>query len=116
MAYDQAIDHIRKQLITNVTFNVDRLIIDGFGNYVIQFCYELYDLEKCSGITQRILSQFAKYSMGKFSSNVLLKCISIYWTDRRIYSYLKALGNNQIVEVFRNKDGNKILLEIMERL
>lgn len=90
--------------------------MDSFGNYVIQFCYELFDLEKCAGITERILSKFAFYATGKFSSNVIIKCISIYWTDKRIYSSLRNLSNNQIIDIFRNKDGNKILLEIMEKL
>jgi len=49
--HDQVIDIVRKQLITNVTFSVDELIMDSFGNYVIQFCYELFDLDKCAGIT-----------------------------------------------------------------
>jgi hypothetical protein len=84
--------------------------MDSYGNYVIQFCYESFDLEKCSGITERILSRFTHYAVGKFASNVLLKCISCYWTDRRIYSSLKCISNGQIVEIFRNKDGNKILL------
>lgn len=42
--YDQAIEEIRRQLIFNVTFNVDKLIMDGYGNYVIQFCFELFNL------------------------------------------------------------------------
>ena len=33
-----------------------------------------------------------------------------------MYDPLLGLTHVQIVEVFRNKDGNKILLEIMERL
>lgn len=112
-AYDQVIEHIRRQIIINVTFNVDQLIADSFGNYVIQFCYELFDEEKCAGITEGILAKFTTYAIGKFSSNVLLKCISVYWTDRRVYQSLKGLSSNQILDVFRNKDGNKILLEIM---
>lgn len=54
--------------------------------------------------------------MGKFASNVLLKCISTYWTDKRVFQSLKSLNSTQVLEIFRNKDGNKILLEIMERL
>ena len=90
--------------------------MDSYGNYVIQFCYELFDLERSASITERILSKFATYAVGKFSSNVILKCISIYWTDKRIYSSLKGLPNSQVIEIFKNKDGNKILLEIMEKL
>ena len=36
--------------------------------------------------------------------------------DKKIYTSLKGLTNTQVIEIFRNKDGNKILLEIMERL
>ncbi len=112
-AFEPTVELIRRQLITHVTFSVDRLIMDSYGNYVIQFCYELFDLDKCSGITERILSKFAFYAVGKFSSNVILKCISSYWTDKKIYNTLRGLTNSQIVEIFRHKDGNKILLEIM---
>ena len=37
--YYNDLEMIRRQLITHVTFNVDRLIMDSYGNYVIQFCY-----------------------------------------------------------------------------
>lgn len=43
------------------------------------------------------------------------KCISVYWNDLSIYDSLKELPKNQVIEIFRNKDGNKILLEIMEK-
>jgi hypothetical protein len=106
---------VRRQLIFNVTFNVDHLIVDSYGNYVIQFCYELFDLDKCSGITERILSHFPHYALAKYSASVLLKCISIYWTDRSIFLSLRGLSNSQILELFRSKDGNRILLELMEK-
>jgi len=88
---------VRRQLIFNVTFNVDNLIVDSYGNYVIQFCYELFDEEKCSGITERILLQFLHYATGKYSTSVLLKCISTYWTDRRVYQSLRGLSNCQML-------------------
>ena len=73
-------------------------------------------MHRCAGITQNILLNFTHYCSGKFSSNVLLKCILVYWTDCRIYDSLLGLTSKQIVDIFRNKDGNKILLEMMERL
>jgi hypothetical protein len=33
------VEAVRRQLLTEVTFGVDRLINDSFGNYVIQFSY-----------------------------------------------------------------------------
>ncbi len=90
--------------------------MDCYGNYVIQFCYEMFDLERCSGITERILYRFGNYCIGKYASNVLLKCVSLYWSDKKVYRSLRSMTNTQILEIFRNKDGNKVLLEIMEKL
>ena len=75
----------------------------------------MFELEKCSAITEAILSKFTYYAVGKYSSNVIHKCVSVYWTDLNKYDTLKELPKNQVIEIFRNKDGNKILLEIMER-
>lgn len=110
------VEAVRRQLLTEVTFGVDRLINDSFGNYVIQFSYELFLADKCAGITERILSRFAHYATGRYSSNVLLKCISTFWTDRRLYLSLRTLSNAHIADIFRNKDGNRVLLEMMEQL
>ena len=33
---------VRKNLINSITLNTDKIIQDSYGNYVIQFCYELF--------------------------------------------------------------------------
>lgn len=86
-------ENIRKQFIKHVTFNVDRLIVDCYGNYVIQFFYELVDLERCAGITERILSKFVEYSNNKFSCNVVHKCISMYCNNKHMIQSLKNILN-----------------------
>lgn len=107
---------VRRQLIINATLNVDALIVDSFGNYVIQFCYELFQEDECAGITERIFFSFCHYAIGKFASSVLLKCITIYWGTHYLEAAVAALSHRQVLELFRNKDGNKILVEAMERL
>jgi hypothetical protein len=32
----------RKQFVHSVNFNIDRIIGDPYGNYVLQFCYEFF--------------------------------------------------------------------------
>ena len=63
-----------------------------------------------------IIERFSQFSLQKYSSSVVYKCISTYWTNDKIFIRLKqTLTVDGIIELFRNKDGNKILIEIMER-
>lgn len=42
---------MRKKFVHIVNFNIDQLIGDPYGNYIIQFCYEFFGEDKCGGIT-----------------------------------------------------------------
>ena len=33
---------LRKRLVHIVNFNIDEIITNPYGNYIIQFCYELF--------------------------------------------------------------------------
>jgi hypothetical protein len=106
----------KKKFINEVTFCIDKIIQDAFGNYIIQFCYELFGEDKCAGITEMITERFPQFAIQKYSSSVVYKCVSCYWVKKESFNRLKqTLTPESIIELFRNKDGNKILLEIMER-
>jgi len=63
-----------------------------------------------------IMERFPQFAIQKYSGNVLFKCIDMYWTNRETIERLKySLSNNSILDMYRNKDGNKILLTIMEK-
>jgi hypothetical protein len=67
-------------------------------------------------ITERIIDKFTQFSLQKYSSAVIFKCINTYWTNKDTLLRLKnALNSDAIIEMFRNRDANKILLEIMEK-
>ena len=54
-----------------------------------------------------------QYSLSKYSTNVVFKCLNIYWVDQKEYvsNILKEVFQPYlIVEIYKNKDGNKILL------
>ena len=80
---------LRKRFIHVVNFNIGELIGDPYGNYIIQFCFELFGEEKCGAITERIIDKFLQFSLQKYSSAVLFKCISQYWTSKDTLSRLK---------------------------
>jgi hypothetical protein len=70
---------------TNATaLNIDRLIQDCYGNYVVQFCYEFFGSERCLRVTEMILERFPQFSIQKYSSSVVLKCVEGYWGNKDI--------------------------------
>lgn len=106
----------RKRIVHEVNFKIDQLISDPYGNYIIQFCYELFGEEKCGGITERIIDKILQFSLQKYSSAVIFKCISTFWLSKDNLNKLKnALTSDIIQEMYRNKESNKILLELCEK-
>ena len=79
-----------------VIFNIDRLIGDPYGNYIIQFCYDFFKEDKCAAITERIIDRILQFSLQKYSSAVIFKCISNYWTHK---DTLNRLRNSLTPEV-----------------
>lgn len=113
---DPQVVEIRKHFINSITFNTEKIIEDCYGNYVVQFCYETLGESKSSAITENIIERFVPLSLQKYSASVILKCINIYWTDHSYVDRLKdSLRPDGILEMFRNKEGNKILLDLMDR-
>jgi hypothetical protein len=76
-------------LINSITLNTDKIIQDCYGNYVVQFCYELFGESRSSGITEMIIEKFVQFSLQKYSSSVVSKCINVYWTDHSYAGRLK---------------------------
>jgi hypothetical protein len=88
----------KKKFINEVTFSIDKIIQDSFGNYIIQFCYELFGEDKSTGITEMIIERFQQFSLQKYSSSVVYKCLASYWTKSSTYARLKqALTPDAII-------------------
>lgn len=65
---------------------------------MVQFCYELFGETKSSGITEMIIEKFVLFSLQRYSSSVVGKCINTYWTDKSYVGKLKdALTNEGII-------------------
>lgn len=101
-----------KKFTHTIIFNIDKLIGDPYGNYIIQFCFDYFGEDKCEAISERIMSKILPFSLQKYSSAVVYKCVSSYWMNKTTLDRLKNTLNNEIIhEMFRNnKESNKILL------
>ena len=76
-SFDESVlKELKKNFMSPLMMNFDKIIQDSFGNYVVQFVYECLGEYYCVGITEMILKRFIRYSLHKFSGNVVYKCIS----------------------------------------
>lgn len=65
-------------------------------------------------MSEFLFMKFRILAKEKFSSSVLCKCISSYWRGSNYYHKLRSkISSAEIVELFKNKEGNKVLLELM---
>lgn len=64
----------------NMSSNLDAVIQDPFGNYIVQYAYETFGEAKCKKITDEIINKFTQYCIQKFSANVVDNLIVNYCT------------------------------------
>ena len=72
---DHAPEAQREPIIASVVTNARKLVLDPFGNYVVQYVLDLRRPELTRGIGQALQGSFAELSLQKFSSNVIEKCL-----------------------------------------
>jgi hypothetical protein len=90
---------------------------DPYGNYAIQFLFELFNYNYCSEIISIIAQNFISLSMQKFSSNVVEKCIQ--YCDPQVYKKLvneMFLNHSNFHSLLKNKYGQFVLQKAILRL
>ena len=68
-------DYQRDQLVRVVIRNLIDLICDPYGNYVVQYILDLKQSRYSHLIVQAVRGNVLRFSLQKFSSNVVEKCI-----------------------------------------
>ena len=58
-----------------VVHHAKKLVLDPFGNYVVQYVIQLRRAALTRGIGQALQGSFAELALQKFSSNVIEKCL-----------------------------------------
>jgi len=71
----------REALISEIVGKALLLVQDPYGNYVIQYILEIKSDQILRDIFELLRGNFVKLSMGKFSSNVVEKCLTLLSTD-----------------------------------
>jgi len=70
-------DEIRKNFIEKIAMNILETVQNPFGNYVIQYVLDEWEIEDTKDIIAPIIKNAVSLSMQKFSSNVVEKCLQM---------------------------------------
>lgn len=106
----------RKKFVQKVIENLPHIINHQIGHTLLIQMMDKWDFETCKSMIQEILKDILKYSLMRYSSVVVMKCISI--SDSKLIksvctNILKADIINQII---KNYFGKEILKELFSKL
>ena len=99
----------RNNLINNLIENCFVLIIDQFGNYVIQSILLLNDNKASSEIAMKICDNVAYYSKHRYSSNVIEKCFDFCGRKEKKKLIEKIASPEIISELILDEHGNYVV-------
>lgn len=72
---DYAPDEQRRRIVAKIVQHVKTLVLDPFGNYVVQYVLEMKQPHTVREIALALSGSFAELSLQKISSNVIEKCL-----------------------------------------
>ena len=110
------VDNMKQQFMNKLLHHFNTVVQDTYGNYVVQFFFDYFGEKYCWNLTNLILNKFKEYSMQKFSGMTVIKCVTSFWNLENVSERLtNILSEHIIIDLFRCKEGNRILLIIMEK-
>ena len=100
---------LKTELINNLVENCFVLIIDQFGNYVIQTILLLNDSQASSAIAMKICDNMPYYSKHRYSSNVIEKCFDFCGKKERKLLIEKLCSPDVITDLILDEHGNYVI-------
>ena len=101
--------NLKESLINNLINNCLVLIIDQYGNYVIQSILLLNEPKSSSAIAMKILDNVAYYSKHRYSSNVVEKCFDFCGKNERKKLAEKLSPPDILADLIMDEHGNYVI-------
>ncbi|KAF1917823.1 armadillo-type protein [Ampelomyces quisqualis] len=111
----------RRFLLTELHAEGGKLIIDSYGNYVTQHVIEHGLPEDRAKVVSLVTANFRTYSMHKFASNVVERCL-VCGNDEQRRMLVDALitkkkpGENNVLDLLKDGYGNYVIQKLLETL
>ena len=112
-------DRATMVLLEELAANTQTLVLDQYGNYVVQHILEKGSAEDRQAIINAVLTNLLDYSKHKFASNVVERCICYGTVAQRqdIVSYVVGgSGEPPLYAMIRDQYGNYVVQKMMEVL
>lgn len=108
----EKLTNMKTTIIHTVCHEMENLVQDPYGNYVIQYALEYYPKD-CLVIQQKIVSKLIPYSSQKFSSNIIEKSLAVGDYSFRKKVATEILKNERLSDLLKNKYGNYVILHTL---
>ena len=104
---------MKRNLINSLIDKCLVLIIDQFGNYVMQSVLLLNDVEASNAIASKLVENAAYYSKHKYSSNVVEKCFD-YCDDNARKKLINVLSKAEVMnDLIVDEHGNYVIQKVL---
>ncbi|XP_057955818.1 pumilio homolog 12 isoform X2 [Malania oleifera] len=99
----------RRRLICEITSNALILSQDPFGNYVVQFVFELQVPWATMDILGQLEGNYGDLSVQKCSSNVVEKCLKYAGEECRLGIIQELINNPRLDQIMQDPYGNYVI-------
>ncbi|CAI9268609.1 unnamed protein product [Lactuca saligna] len=99
----------RRRIVREITSNALILSQDPYGNYVVQYVFELQVPWATSAILDQLEGNYGDLAMQKYSSNVVEKCLKYAREERRICIVNELMGNPRLDQIMQDPYGNYVI-------
>jgi len=107
--FDTANEVQKKTLVIEIIKNIDKLINDEFGNFIIQQIIFLKVDEYTDKISTFLSNNLVALSKLKYSSNVIDKCIMVEESKYRAMFISKLISTKAVPELLVDQYGNYVV-------
>ena len=98
-----------------LVFHAQNLIQNPFGNYALQFAFKIWDKKDSFEIMKKFYEKILFYSIQKFSSNVIERCIEISDDFSNFYFNFIINNKNSLNYLLINNYGNYVIQTLIKK-
>ncbi|PIA54012.1 hypothetical protein AQUCO_00900530v1 [Aquilegia coerulea] len=99
----------RRRLVSGITSDALNLSQNQYGNYVVQFVFELRLPWATFGVLDKLEGSYGYLSMQKYSSNVVEKCLKFAGEDRRPRIVQELITDSRLDQILQDPYGNYVI-------
>ena len=103
------IEENKNRILNNLKNNLLIISQNPFGNYVIQFIFDIWPLKDCIIIVNEILDKACDLSCNRFSFNIVIKVLNIFNLDyrKKLINFLCFSSN--VLNILNDKYGKIVI-------